>query len=234
MTRAWVMVGMTMVMTGCRGDSPTTPPPSTDAAPNAPAGGAPAPANRPPAVTINAAEPGTALLRVTRVSLAAESTDADGDALSYTWDFGDGATEKGGGGIAHVFDKAGDLEVAVTVDDGRGGTASARRTLRVATLSGTWHGLISPGAHGGWRIGGNLAQTGRTFQVDTIAHTGDGTGDSRDFHLSAVLLDPFDMVVTVPLCGDVTFRGSWNDRLDTFIGDGSGCNRDFTRIEMYR
>ena len=48
---------------------------------------------------------------------ASASTDANGDALAYTWDFGDGAT---GEGIttSHVYEVAGNYTVTLTVSDG--------------------------------------------------------------------------------------------------------------------
>ncbi len=82
---------------------------------------------------------------------ASASADADGDPLVHGWDFGNGL--RGGGvGIAHVYDEPGTYTVALTVADGRGGTAVAQRTLTVA-----------PGA----------AAAGR---ADTLAVVRDGRG----------------------------------------------------------
>ena len=61
---------------------------------------------------------------------AAGSTDVDGDALTYAWDFGDGV--RGGTvRLAHVFAEAGARTVRLTVADGRGGTATAERSVTV-------------------------------------------------------------------------------------------------------
>jgi PKD repeat protein len=62
---------------------------------------------------------------------ASASTDPDGDPLSYAWDFGDGAT---GAGVTaqHAFAAAGTYTVRLTVDDGRGGVATAARNVTVA------------------------------------------------------------------------------------------------------
>lgn len=52
-----------------------------------------------------------------------QSSDADGDRLNYTWDFGDGATA-GGANIKHTYEKGGLYKVALFVDDGRGSRCS--------------------------------------------------------------------------------------------------------------
>lgn len=44
------------------------------------------------------------------------STDPDGDKLSFTWDFGDGTTEKGAM-VKHAYRQSGRYTVSVTVDD---------------------------------------------------------------------------------------------------------------------
>ena len=50
---------------------------------------------------------------------AAQSSDPDGDLLSFEWDFGDGTTATSSGPAAtHVYDSAGRYTAAVTVSDG--------------------------------------------------------------------------------------------------------------------
>ena len=48
-----------------------------------------------------------------------QSSDADGDALTYQWNFGDGTTAEGAKGT-HGFAKQGTYKVTLTVDDGSG------------------------------------------------------------------------------------------------------------------
>lgn len=48
------------------------------------------------------------------------STDADGDALRYLWDFGDGSPPGAGARVTHVYADGGSYPVALRVDDGTG------------------------------------------------------------------------------------------------------------------
>ncbi|MBP7216230.1 MAG: PKD domain-containing protein [Candidatus Omnitrophica bacterium] len=51
------------------------------------------------------------------------SSDPDRDALTYTWNFGDGETASGES-VSHVFSKPGDYTVGLTVSDGRDSSCS--------------------------------------------------------------------------------------------------------------
>ena len=86
------------------------------------------PANQAPTVLV-AADPagGTAPLAV---RLTAAGSDPDGDALSYTWSFGDGG-QAGGSQVTHTFAAAGSYTVTVTVRDAGGATGSATLTVVV-------------------------------------------------------------------------------------------------------
>ena len=61
---------------------------------------------------------------------ATGSTDADGDALTYVWDFGDGGTASGAQ-PSHVYTTAGTYTATVTVSDGNGGTDTESLTITV-------------------------------------------------------------------------------------------------------
>ncbi len=51
---------------------------------------------------------------------ASQSADADGDALTYRWDFGDGTPPAGGVQVTHTYATGGAYPVVLTVDDGTG------------------------------------------------------------------------------------------------------------------
>jgi outer membrane protein OmpA-like peptidoglycan-associated protein len=90
----------------------------------------PAPANTPPVAAFTAPE------RVQAGELvrfdASASSDPDGDALTYIWDFGDGTGNRfTWPNAAHRFQDAGRYTVTLTVDDGRGGTDSTSSSIAV-------------------------------------------------------------------------------------------------------
>ena len=51
---------------------------------------------------------------------ASQSKDADGDALMYEWDFGDGSPAAHGAQVTHVYPRSGVFPVTLRVDDGTG------------------------------------------------------------------------------------------------------------------
>lgn len=51
---------------------------------------------------------------------ASQSKDADGDALMYEWDFGDGSPAAYGTQVTHVYPRSGVFPVTLRVDDGTG------------------------------------------------------------------------------------------------------------------
>lgn len=69
-----------------------------------------------------------------RIPLSASgsaSTDADGDSLTYSWDFGDGQTASGVS-ANHLYANSGNYTLRLTVSDGKGGTNTATTLVMVA------------------------------------------------------------------------------------------------------
>jgi PKD repeat protein len=93
----------------------------------------PAPVNQAPTV-VASADPagGTAPLTV---AFSATGQDAEGDALTYAWSFGDGGSAEGAT-AAHTFAEAGTYAVTVTVKDAKGSTGSAALTVVVDAAPG--------------------------------------------------------------------------------------------------
>src|SRR3990172_5543850 len=83
---------------------------------------APPPSNRPPTAAASAS-PTTGTVPLTVSFDGTDSSDLDGDPLSYSWSFGDG-TEGSGAVVSHTYQSQGTFLATLTVSDGRGGSAS--------------------------------------------------------------------------------------------------------------
>jgi glucose/arabinose dehydrogenase len=58
-----------------------------------------------------------------------DSTDADGDTLSYRWDFGDGSAPSDEANPVHTYDRVGNFTARLTVSDGRGLSGTTTQTI---------------------------------------------------------------------------------------------------------
>jgi glucose/arabinose dehydrogenase len=103
---------------------------------------------------------------------ARQSSDPDGDSLSYTWDFGDGSSPTTGATASHTYDQDGLFEAQLVVDDQKGGTSAA--TVTIAVGSPPEGSITSP-------------EEGTTFDPgDTIQYAGTATDpDDGDLPPSA-------------------------------------------------
>jgi len=133
------------------------------------------PAHASPTVSISRTPDGTAIAGATAVVFTAAASAAAGDALTVTWDLGDGQ-KASGASVAHVYASAGVFPVAVTVSDNRGGVTTVGTSVAVGSLTGRW--LLSEGGARFYERGFDIAQTaaelsGRPFSVPDKGCLGD-------------------------------------------------------------
>ena len=77
------------------------------------------------------------------ISFTAQATDADGDPLTYTWDFGDGQTGTGTA-ASHSYGLSGRFIALLTVADGKGGVDTNDVSLLFLTVNLPASGVAQP------------------------------------------------------------------------------------------
>ena len=156
----WCVTGTT----GC--NNPGTPPANIALDPEPPA-----PTNNPPVAVAGgpySGEAGTTLIQFD----GSGSSDPDGDALSFTWDFGDGNT--GAGMMAtHTYSLAGNYTVELVVDDSNGGSASAVTSAAISAPPANIAPVADPG-------GPYNGQPGQVITFDGSA-SADPNGDGLTY-----------------------------------------------------
>lgn len=144
---------------------------------------------------VSYAPPGAGLVGATTFSFAARGfAAADGDSLSYAWDFGDGTRAEGGANAFHVYDSTGVFSVSATVTIPGGHSASARVDgVRVVSLSGLW----------GLRDGSGRLLAGSTYL----------TQDGPALRGTQMLDCPYDVTGTILMPRSITIHWSprWTD-----------------------
>ena len=118
-------------------------------------------ANTPPVASAGgpyASNEGSAL------TLALSGSDADDDALTFTWDLGDGTTGSGPTPPAsHVYAENGSYDITLMVADGNGGTHSATATVTVANVAPAVAPFTVPSAPLALIAGGVKVNVSTTF-----------------------------------------------------------------------
>lgn len=120
--------------------------------------------NFPPVVNVNgpyAAETGE-----TVQFTSTGTSDPNGDALRYVWNFGDGQSSTNPH-PAHAYPAAGDYLVTLFVNDGYGGTASAKTHAVITRPNRAPTALVANGPHFNLRLGEMLTLDGSgSFDLD--------------------------------------------------------------------
>jgi hypothetical protein len=151
-------VTATVALAACGGDSnPTTPTPTPTPTPTVPV--PPPVLNAAPRITSMTANPSFGVATLTAFAMTASATDADGDPVTFEWELGDGSRASGAA-ISKTYLAGGAATITLTVTDGRGGSATDRRTITVGTLNGSWTGTVNFGGNDNRVATMSLAQVG--------------------------------------------------------------------------
>jgi PKD repeat protein len=136
-------------------------------------------------------------LEGSEVTFAMSGTDPDGDALTFSWDLGDGTT--GTGAIppaGHAYADNGSYDIILTVADGRGGVDTARTTATIANVAPALSAFSVPNTAVGLTSSGVAVPVSSTF-------TDPGTLDTHTATLDCGVAD-----MTVALVDDVPAHGT--------------------------
>jgi hypothetical protein len=181
----------------------------------------------PTAGTATMSPTGTGIAAVTGFSFASSgATDPDGDGLTLTWNFGDGATSTGAN-VTHTFQSAGTFNVSLTVSDGKAEVKAADLPVTIRNVNGTWVSNVS-GTIRTW----TLTQSGTNVSGSYSNSASPGTSGT----VSGSLAGPRTFSGTAGLVGFQSFlvTGTFDSAVAvlTVIANGSGFDNDtltFTR-----
>lgn len=153
------------------------------------------------------------------------SSDPDGNALSYDWDFGDGSQHGSGATPSHTYADNGTYVVTLTVDDRNGGTSTATTTASITNVAP----LVSTGGKAYLLVGEALVRAGSLTDPGADAWTatanfGDGTGVQP----LALIGKTFELRHTYTRAGTSTVLVQVTD------DDGAGGASSFTVVVQTR
>lgn len=177
----------------------------------------------PVAGTISVSPTGLGLAGVTNFAFTSQgATDPENAPLTYSWNFGDGATGSGAT-AAHVYNSGGSFNVTLTVSDGTHQVTAAGRTVTTGDINGQWVNF-DPAVGGAHirrvtftRSGAQLSGTYRTSLAP--GRTGSVTGSMtspNNLQFEAKLQD--DQGVQVGF----SFEGTFDSSLTSFAGLAQG------------
>jgi hypothetical protein len=177
----------------------------------------------PVAGTISVSPTGLGLAGVTNFTFTSQgASDPENAALTYTWNFGDGATGSGAT-AAHVYNSAGTFNATLTVSDGAHQVTAAGLSVTTGDVNGTWVNF-DPAVGGArerrvtfQRSGAQLSGIYRTNLAP--GHTGSVNGSMTSpnaLQFEAKLQDDQGQQV------GFTFEGTFNSSLTSFTGLAEG------------
>ena len=181
--------------------------------------------NTAPSIGGVTASPTTALQNATSVSFSVQASDPDGDPLTYSWDFGDGASATGQT-ATHLFTTSGSFTVKATARDEKN-SSDGQTTVAVRNLSGTWAATTVGSVFGDITEVYTLTQTGTSVAGSVSATTGTSGTFPAGSVSSGSLRDASPRVTfTVAHTGfaPYTFTGDPGPDVNTLVGvfNGSG------------
>jgi PKD repeat protein len=166
-------------------------------------------------------------------SFSVAALDANGDSLSYFWDFGDGNLGGNSPSVTHQYSNSGTYTVTVTVSDMKGGTVTRAQSVIVTDPLDTWTSRVS-GANSAIYFdvaagGGRVVAVGQSVgayrtSTDGITWTAAtlGGGITANTHLYTIIHDGAQFIA-----GGMDHDGSWKGVILTSPNGTTWTRRHF-------
>jgi hypothetical protein len=136
-------------------------------------GGEPAPApNQPPTLAAVQRSPAIGLQSATSIAFTAQTSDPNGDALTFQWAFGDGGTSTAAA-PSYVYNTSGTFTVRLTVSDGSA-TATGETSVTIRNVTGRWVGIWRSDTGGDTGVTIDAVQNGTAVSGSSIVTTNRG------------------------------------------------------------
>ncbi|HYG73401.1 MAG TPA: Ig-like domain-containing protein, partial [Planctomycetota bacterium] len=157
------------------------------------------------------------------ITFTSTGTDPDGDALTYLWDFGDGATSTDQN-ATHAYAEVGSYTATVTVSDAAGGTASASVTIQVSKAP---TGRVTTGdvvAFGGlpFTFDASSSTDPENAIVSYVWNFGDGTPNGSGQVISKIYEQPGTYTVTLTITDAAGVSTTVSCVIEVLPGDQAG------------
>ena len=101
------------------------------------------------------------------------SSDPEGDALTYAWDFGDGTPPSSEADPTHVYSSPGTYRARLTVDDGTGRNPNREVTIEVGANAAPTASINAPADRSTFRAGETIELSGSGSDAEDGALDGD-------------------------------------------------------------
>lgn len=186
--------------------------------------------NHPPTAVLTVSPEGTVLRDATDVAFTAQVSDADGEPVSVTWNFGDGSSAEGTA-ASHVYAAEGTFTVTATARDGLTSTP-ASTTVTVRSLTGAWRPQ-SPSCDGEVRYdiqqAGSLLAVGVQFDKrDVIPATSGQAGAVAHPRKVSFRYNEYVPALGYYRCNSIVFSGEADATLQRIAGtlsytSGTSC-----------
>ena len=151
---------------------------------------------------------------------ATGSNDADGDSLTYTWDFGDGSDLQTGASVSHAYSSGGIYLVSLTANDNKGTACSIDKASMNVSINTSPSAILN---------GAKIACTGDEIKFDTA---GSNDPDGDDLSYVWAFGDGTDPQSGSSVTHAYSKGGVYAVKLITNDDKGTECSRDIQAMNV--